>query len=105
MNVLRWTKSIGFALVLLSGFISPGSLAVPPMGKFACQVIVEGGQFGVVFVEAHTKAAAERAVPGAKAYTTDKILSPTTEVVQCINRLEERFSDYQFQQFYENVPR
>jgi hypothetical protein len=75
-----------------------------PSGEYACQVIAAGGLIGLVLVQADTLLEAEQASLGAEAFTMDKTRSPATKVVQCIRRGEEKFADYQFQQFFESVP-
>ncbi len=76
-----------------------------PSGEYACQVIAAGGLIGLVLVQADTSSwRLNKASLGAEAFTMDKTRSPATKVVQCIRRGEEKFADYQFQQFFESVP-
>ena len=105
MKALKWTKTTWLAMLLLPCLSVTGSFAAMPGGEFACQVTVQSGGIGLVLVQADTKALAEKAAVGADAFTTDNSHSPALRVVQCIQRGEERFADYQFQQFYERVPR
>jgi hypothetical protein len=105
MKSLSWKKSIRIVMLLLPGLYSMAATAVAPNGQFACQVTAEEGQIGLVVVLANTKEAAEKAAVGAKAYTTEGQIRLATTVLQCIEQGEERFADYQFQQFYEQVPR
>jgi hypothetical protein len=104
MKSPKFTKATWFAALLLPSVHIMNAAAVMPSGEYACQVVAQGGRIGLVLVQADTKALAEKAAVGAEAFTTDNIRSPATRVVQCIARGEERFADYQFQQFYENVP-
>jgi hypothetical protein len=76
-----------------------------PAGEYACQVTAEGGRIGLVLVQADSRERAEAAAARARALTYDGVRSPAIEVIQCIDRHGgERFRDFQFQAFYENVP-
>ena len=105
MKSLRWAGAISLAVLLLPGLCGSMAVAAAPPTEFACQVIARSGAAGLVVIRADSLEQARQAVIGASAYTTDAVRSPATRVVQCIRRGEERFTDYQFQQFYEAVPR
>lgn len=104
MKAVSWGIQVWLALLLITGLSGAQATPAMPAGKFACQVLVEGGKIGLVMVRADTRQVAERAVLGAEAMTTDDMRGRATGVVQCIRRGEESFTDYQFQQFYEAVP-
>ncbi|MEM1153463.1 MAG: hypothetical protein AAGI44_04935, partial [Pseudomonadota bacterium] len=70
---------------------------------FACRVVTIGGLSGVVLVQAETKELAAKAAQGATAFTFDNQTGTATSGVKCIDRWEEQFSDYQFQQFFESI--
>jgi len=104
MNFPKWTKASWLAMALLPCISGMGAVAAMPVGEYACQVVAAGGQIGLVLVQADTRALAEKAALGAEAFTTDNFRSPATSVIQCILRGDEKFADYQFQQFFESVP-
>ena len=92
------------SLAFLSVVALPAGAALPA-GEYACQVTAEGGRIGLVLVQADSRERAESAAGRAEALTYDGIRSQAVEVIQCIDRRsEERFRDYQFQAFYEDVP-
>ncbi len=104
MKTPRWTQAMWLAVLLLPSVPATNVFAAMPSGEYACQVIAAGGLIGLVLVQADTASLAEKAALGAEAFTMDKTRSPATKVVQCIRRGEEKFADYQFQQFFERVP-
>ncbi|MEM8561153.1 MAG: hypothetical protein AAGF57_02910 [Pseudomonadota bacterium] len=71
--------------------------------EFACKVVTIGGFTGITLVQAENKALAAEAAKGAMAFTIDNQTGTARSVVRCIDRREERFSDYQFQQFFESI--
>lgn len=104
MKSLTWLRPVRVAAVLLLGIFSLGALAAMPDGEYACKVATVGGQLGVVLVQADTRALAAGAAAGAQAFTFDNGRGTATSVMECIDRRKERFSDYQFQQFFESIP-
>jgi hypothetical protein len=105
MRSLWWSKPVWLATLLLVGLAVMDPVAAGPRSEFACQVIAQEGRIGLVVVLADTKEMAAQAAVGAQAYTIDNARGTATEVVQCIRPGEERFTDYQFEQFYQSVPR
>ena len=105
MKYPSWARAISLAILLAPGVYSAVAAAAAPPTEFACQVATRSGAAGLVVIRADSLEQARQAVIGASAYTTDAVRSPATRVLQCIRRGEERFADYQFQQFYEVVPR
>jgi hypothetical protein len=103
-------KSIKYSTVgrlgvaLLASLASNFALAGLPQGDFACKVRAQGGKLGLVLVQADTRALAAKAAVGADAFTTDNMRARATSVLECIVPDKERFADYQFQQFFENLP-
>jgi hypothetical protein len=104
MKSLKWIQPARITAMLLLGIFSLGASAAMPNGEYACKVVTIGGQFGVVLVQADTKAQAAGAAAGAQAFTFDNGRGTATSVVECIDRRKEQFSDYQFQQFFESIP-
>lgn len=104
MNCLKWIQGARLSFLLLACMASAGSMAAMPSGEYACQVTVTGGRIGLVLVQADTRGLAEKAARGAQAITADKNPGQAINVIECIRRGEERFSDYQFQEFYKTVP-
>ena len=104
MNFFKWLRPAGITAMLLLSIISLGASAAMPDGEYACKVVTVGGQLGVVLVQADSKAQAAGAAAGAQAFTFDNGRGTATSVVECIDRRKEKFSDYQFQQFFESIP-
>ncbi|MEE4143331.1 MAG: hypothetical protein V2I26_00900 [Halieaceae bacterium] len=92
------------AIGLAATVVSVTALAGMPRGEFACKVRAEGGRLGLVLVQADTRALAEKSAVGAQAFTTDGTRGRATAVLECIVPDDERFADYQFQQFFESLP-
>ena len=90
--------------MLAAALASTTSLAELPQGEFACKVRVQGGKLGLVLVQADTRGLAENVAVGAEAFTTDNSRGRATSVLECIVPAQERFADYQFQQFFESLP-
>jgi hypothetical protein len=104
MNFLNWAMAKRMSVVGLLCIFSQAASAAMPANEYACKVVTIGGELGVVLVQADTKALAEGAAAGAQAFTFDNGRGTATSVVECIDRSKERFSDYQFQQFFESIP-
>lgn len=104
MKSRKYSRISRLAALLLAGLASMSSGAAMPETEFACKVRVLGGKIGLVLVQADTRALAEKSAVGVQAFTTDDMRGRTTSVLECIVPNEERFSDYQFQQFFENLP-
>ena len=104
MKASKFARTGRAGALLLAGLASAGSAAAMPQAEFACKVRALGGKIGLVLVQADSRALAEKSAIGAQAFTTDNMRSRATEVLQCIVPGEERFADYQFQQFFESLP-
>lgn len=106
MNNLKRTAVTRFALPLLLAFSCAGAGAQAPFpeGEFVCQVRAEGGKIGLVMIQADSKEVAIKAAVGANAQTTDGFKARATGVIQCITYREERFTDVQFQAFFDQFP-
>ena len=103
MKYLKCSKVMLAGIFSLTSLFSMGTSGAMPHGEFACKVLAQGGRIGLVMVQADTRAQAAKAALGAEAFTTDKIRSRAVSVVECIDYRNERFADYQFQQFFERL--
>lgn len=104
---MRHFNSASVGRLFAAGLFCLGSLnvqAAMPANEYACQVTAQGGRIGLVLVQADTKEQAEAAAVGVEAFTYDGVRSRSTGVMECIERGRERFSDIQFQAFYQSVP-
>lgn len=104
MKSIKYSVAGRLGLALLTGLASMALFAAMPQGEFACKVRAQGGKLGLVLVQADTRALAAKAAVGADAFTTDNTRARATSVLECIVPEQERFADYQFQQFFENLP-
>jgi hypothetical protein len=104
MKYPKWAMAKRMGAVGLLFIVSQAASAAMTANEYACKVVTIGGQQGVVLVQADTKALAKGAAAGAQAFTFDNGRVTATSVVECIDRRKERFSDYQFQQFFESIP-
>lgn len=105
MKIFKHVRASRFGPGLLLGFLSAGAIADLPVAEYACQVVVDGGRVGIVLVQADARDVALRAAVGAPAFTTDNTRGHATKVVECIRRPDERFRDFQVQQFFESMPK
>ena len=104
IKMIKYSMAGRLATALLVSLASSFSLAGMPQGEFACKVRAQGGRLGLVLVQADTRELAAKAAVGADAFTTDNMRARATSVLECIVPDRERFTDYQFQQFLENLP-
>ena len=104
MRIREWKTLLAAGMILASTAYGSTSFAAMPQGDFACKVRAQGGKIGLVLVQAEAAAEAREAALVAEALTTDNSRARATRVVQCIRLGEERFTDYQFQQFLESLP-
>ena len=75
-----------------------------PQEMFACHVSTAAVFDGLVMMQANNKEDAIKGALSTKALTTNDTRAKTTAVIECINRTgEQRFSDIQFQAFYESL--
>ena len=92
---------------LLVAFLTTASLAshaALPDGQFACQVLTESGQSGLVLIQTDTEAEAMRAAQTATAWQLDGGEGKAISVVECISIPGKKFKDSWFNSFYENFP-
>ena len=104
MKFIKYATAGPLAIMLTAALVSATSLAELPQGEFACKVRVQGGKLGLVLVQADTRELAASAAVGADAFTTDNMRGRAISVLECIVPAQERFADYQFQQFLESLP-
>jgi len=97
---------LGFILALLLPVaVDAGADFAFENGEFACQVDTVDGGKGLVLIQTDSrKKAAEVALGADKALTILGTRSRATAVVECIRRPDERFSDRNFQNFFDEVP-
>jgi hypothetical protein len=94
--------------ITLAVFLTTLSLysdAVLPDGEFACQVLTQSGQSGLVMVQTDAEADAISAASAAIAWEMDGGQGETLSVVECISVLSEEFKDSWFNRFYKDFPR
>lgn len=72
---------------------------------YACEVMTQAGVSGLVLIQADNMQDAQRAALKAEAITIAGETSLAMSLVQCIKTPEGRFTDSQFQRFYEELPR
>jgi hypothetical protein len=92
---------------LLAAVLTTASLASHaelPNGQFACQVLTESGQSGLVLVQTDAESDAMRAAKTATAWQLDGGEGKAISVVECITVPGEDFKDSWFNSFYENFP-
>lgn len=92
------------ALASLLATISLTSHAQLPDVEFACQVVTESGQPGLVLVQAAAETDAVRAARASIAWGLDGGKGKATSVVECITIPGEKFRDAWFNSFYEKFP-
>ncbi|MFT5709762.1 MAG: hypothetical protein ACI8QT_000449 [Halioglobus sp.] len=93
--------------VVLAAFLATVSLASHaqlPEGQFACQVLTQSGQSGLVLVQTEAEADAVRAARGATAWQLDGGEGKAISVVECITIPAEKFKDTSFDRFYQDFP-
>ncbi len=102
------TKVIGakhrFLLAAFLTTVSLASNAQLPNGEFACQVLTQSGQSGLVLIQTDAEADAMRAARTAAAWELDGGKGKAISVVECIAIPGEKFKDTWFNSFYEDFP-
>ena len=104
MTTKKFTVKHKIALASLLAALSLASQAELPEGEFACHVVTETGQSGLVLLQTDAKAGAMRAARAATAWEMDGGQGKAISVVECINIPDEKFKDSWFNSFYENFP-
>ncbi len=92
------------ALASLLATVSLASNAELPNGEFACQVLTQSGQSGLVLIQTDSEADAMRAARTATAWELDGGKGKAISVVECITLPDEKFKDTGFNSFFENFP-
>ena len=95
---------VKIALASLLATVSLASNAQLPDGEFACQVLTQGGQSGLVLIQTDAEADAMRAARTAIAWELDGGKGKAISVVECIAIPGEKFKDTWFNSFYEDFP-
>ena len=104
MKATKWTMIMQPAVALAMALACAAPQAALPEGEYACQVQTRGAAMGLVLVQADSLPEAEQMAQGAKATTSDGSSAAVDRVIECITLREERFTDSQFQQFFESLP-
>ena len=89
---------------LLLAFAGVNAQATDRKYTYACEVMTQAGVSGLV-IQADSMEDAQAAALRAEALTIGGERSPAMSLVQCIETPQGRFSDSQFQRFYEELPR
>jgi hypothetical protein len=93
-----------FILTVFLTTVALVSNAELPDGEFACQVLTESGQSGLVMVQADAETDAVRAARTATAWELGGGKGKAISVVECITLPDEKFKDSWFNSFYESFP-
>ena len=104
MTILQQVRIAPIAFLALTGLFGAGAFAELPQGDYACQVLTQGGNNGLVLVQTDSEQQAIAAARDGKALTVDGNRAEVDRVVECISRRTERFSDADFQMQYKKTP-
>ena len=104
MSTKKFAAKYKIALASFLATLSLASNAQLPDGEFACQVLTENGQSGLVLVQTGSETDAVRAAGAAIALEMDGGDSKTVSVVECIRTPREKFKDALFNSFQEDFP-
>ena len=72
---------------------------------FACHVITQGNQPGIIFVQTDNIYTAEKVALRNRARLPDGSKSPVTEVIECINPKTSEFQDEQIREYMKSMAR
>ena len=89
-------------LASLLATVSFASYAQLPDGEFACQVLTESGQAGLVLVQADAETDAMKVARTSTAWELGGGKGKAISVVECVAIPDEKFKDTWFNSFYEN---
>jgi hypothetical protein len=104
MTTKKFAAKHKFALASFLATLSLASSAQLPDGEFACQVMTESGQSGLVLVQTDAEADAVRAARAAIAWEMDGGEGKAISVVECITFPGGKFKDSRFNSFYKDFP-
>lgn len=104
MTIKMFEARRRIALASLLATVSLAGHAQLPDGDFACQVVTDSGQSGLVLVQADLESDAARTAKSVDAWEMDGGKGKTMSVVQCIAVPGETFRDTWFNSFYEKFP-
>ena len=100
----RKAMILGSVCLLLATASVSAEREWPDQG-FDCQVVTSAGNVGLVSIQTYSRAQAANKVIGQSAVTPIKTRETAVSTVQCIEqRSGKRFTDEQFQRFYEGLP-
>jgi hypothetical protein len=98
-------KAFFQTVIIVIGFLALSTASAKlPEKSFACHVSTTAAFDGLVMMQANDLKDAMKGALSTMAYTTNDSEAKTTSVIECINgRSADRFSDIQFQEFYEGL--
>lgn len=97
-------KTFFQTMVIVIGFLALSTATAKlPEKLFSCHVSTTAVFDGLVLMQANDLQDAMKGALTTTAYTTNDSSAKTTKVIECISRSGERFSDIQFQEFYESL--
>ncbi len=98
-------KLIKISIVTVTLLTVSASYARMPDHHFVCHVSTVSGIDGIVNIQAYNIGNAFKGASSVKAITSSDgyTKSQTKEVKECVEKPEVKFSDYQFQQFYNSL--
>ena len=102
---MTYRIAAGPALLLSTLLLCMTAQAELPSSEYACHVVTQGGAPGLVELQVDSR---QRAMAGAgslQARTVTGSREQAARVIECVQRPRGRFSDGNFQAFYENAPR
>jgi len=97
-------KFVKITIAIITLLAISSSYAKMPDQLFACHVSTISGIDGIALMQAHNVDDAFKGANSAVAMTLDDKRSKTKQVKECVKRPKVKFSDYQIQQFYDNLP-
>jgi hypothetical protein len=99
----RKAMTLGTVCLLLAAASVAAEREWPDQG-YDCQVVTNAGNVGLVSIQTYSRAQAADKVIGQSAATPIKTRETAVSAVQCIEqRSGKRFTDEQFQRFYEGL--
>ena len=93
-------------LTILGIIVSALSLSAKmPENTYACHVTTDENEMGIAFLQADTKAIAERDAINRSAFVTENRTQTTIQVIECVQIPGNKLSDPVAQQLLESIPR
>jgi len=92
-------------LLLFTVLVCTTARAELPPSEYACHVVTSGGAPGLVELQVESRRRAMAVAGKLPARTVTGGRVQAARVIECVQRPQGRFSDSNFQAFYENAPR